>query len=427
MRYLKIKNQGEMEPQALTLMGASSKVDDSSKIGMFGSGNKYAISYLMRQNISLKIYTGKKEIKITTKKETFRGQEFKIIYINDEKTSLTTTMGKDWILWHALREIYCNAIDEGEEKIEIVNSIESVIGETHFYIEANLEVEEFMNNFDNYFSLKKEIIWECEIGKIFQKSSSNVNVYRKGIRCWDHKCPSVYDYDFENIIINESRVVNSDWSVREKVFQLFIRCTNQDVIMSMIRGMTDTLNLESISQSICSLYVDKVSLEFKELIFTLKLAPIEMGGMCTEDEKKTFMFIPNQIYEAIEQFMNESNKAMAFNFKVDGEFFTPVKVTELQQAVLNRAIEFFKECNYKIDYKIEVVSFRRKSILGHAGNNIIYVSDVAIEKGVHDLCNTIIEEQIHLKYDVMDETRAFQTAAINEMLTMMKQAYSFAM
>ena len=37
MEYLKIKNLGVMEPMALTLMGASTKAGDSSKIGMFGS------------------------------------------------------------------------------------------------------------------------------------------------------------------------------------------------------------------------------------------------------------------------------------------------------------------------------------------------------------------------------------------------------
>jgi len=78
------------------------KTGDSSKIGMFGSGNKYAIAYFVRNNIDLKIFTGKDEIKITTEIEKFRDVEFKVISINGQKTSLTTTMGKDWELWHIL-------------------------------------------------------------------------------------------------------------------------------------------------------------------------------------------------------------------------------------------------------------------------------------------------------------------------------------
>ena len=48
MKYLIITNKGEIEPQALHLVGASTKRGDSSKIGQFGSGNKYALAYLLR-------------------------------------------------------------------------------------------------------------------------------------------------------------------------------------------------------------------------------------------------------------------------------------------------------------------------------------------------------------------------------------------
>lgn len=51
--YLKIENEGTVPVEAFTLIGASSKRDDSSKIGMFGSGNKYALAYLLRNNYGI--------------------------------------------------------------------------------------------------------------------------------------------------------------------------------------------------------------------------------------------------------------------------------------------------------------------------------------------------------------------------------------
>jgi len=42
--YIEITNNGEMDIDALHLMGVSSKRDDETKIGMFGSGNKYSIT-----------------------------------------------------------------------------------------------------------------------------------------------------------------------------------------------------------------------------------------------------------------------------------------------------------------------------------------------------------------------------------------------
>jgi len=427
MKYLKIKNKGLIEPQALTLIGASSKVDDNSKIGMFGSGNKYALAYIVRNNIEIKIYSGRDEIKLTTITENFRNEDFEILCVNDEKTSITTAMGKDWELWQAIREIYCNAIDEGKSSVELKENIYPIEDETHFYIGVNKEIEEFMVNFDNYFTSKKKLIHENEYGRIYEKSSDTVNIYRKGIRCWESKENSFYDYDFNDIRINESRIAKYDWNVYEKLFQLMVTCNDKKVIMNMLRSMSKENHVEQLNNQNSSLYTHSVSEEFKELIFILKLAPREMGGLCTEEEKNTFLFIPERVYNKIEQWMDENNKAMAFSFTANGKFYTPIKVNKLQQAILNRAEEFFNACDYKINYKIEVVSFNNKKIMGMAENNKIYVSDLAIEKGVSDLCNTIIEEQIHLRYDCIDESREFQTAAINELITYMKKSSAFAM
>ena len=59
---MNIINAGEIEPEAFTLMGASTKRGDENMIGRFGSGLKYAICYLIRNDIEFKIFSGKQEI-----------------------------------------------------------------------------------------------------------------------------------------------------------------------------------------------------------------------------------------------------------------------------------------------------------------------------------------------------------------------------
>ena len=49
------------------------------------------------------IMSGTEEIKISTERQYFRDQAFDILCFNGQQTSITTQMGKDWVLWQALR------------------------------------------------------------------------------------------------------------------------------------------------------------------------------------------------------------------------------------------------------------------------------------------------------------------------------------
>jgi hypothetical protein len=427
MKYLRIKNKGLIEAKALTLIGASSKVGDSSKIGMFGSGNKYAMAYLMRNDMALKIFAGNDEIKVSTVRENFRGDDFEIVCIDDEKTSITTSMGKDWVLWQAVREIYCNAIDEGGSGFDVVSDIRPQDGETHFYIGMNEMLEDFMKNFSKYFSMRKNPVVSNEYGKVFTKRDGDLTLYRKGIRCWDGHKKSKYDYDFKTIQINESRVISYHWEIQEHIWNIVSSCDDKNVIMNFLAASQRKEFVESITSSMSTLRSHIVSGTFKEVISGLKLAPMESGALCTSIEKETFMFIPQHMYDTIEVWMKEENKAIMFSSKVGDKFFSKTKMSSLQEATLSRALEFFKEADYSIDYPIDVVSFAKKEVLGYAYGEKIYISNITVDKGVQEVCNTIIEEHIHLKYDVRDETRAFQTAIIDEMLSVMKKASAFIM
>jgi len=111
-KYILIQNDGEIEVNSFELIGASTKRGDEGKIGFFGSGLKYSIAYMMRNNISFKVFSGANELKFTTVKESFRNSSFDRICINGKETSYTITMGPTWTEdWFVLREIYCNALD----------------------------------------------------------------------------------------------------------------------------------------------------------------------------------------------------------------------------------------------------------------------------------------------------------------------------
>ena len=50
----------------------------------------------------------------------------------------------------------------------------------------------------------------------------------------------------------------------------------------------------------------------------------------------------------------------------------------------------------------------------------IMLAEICIEAGLQKVIEVMIEEYIHLKYDVKDETRSFQNAAIAEIVKLLK-------
>jgi len=110
MKYLKITNNGELDIRLVALMGGTTKANDKYKIGQFGTGLKYTLAFLYRNNLDFKIFVGEQEVKLHTEKEEIRGETFEIICINGQRTSITTKMGEDWEAWMIVRELWCNAL-----------------------------------------------------------------------------------------------------------------------------------------------------------------------------------------------------------------------------------------------------------------------------------------------------------------------------
>ena len=183
-KYILIQNDGEIEVNSFELIGASTKRGDEGKIGFFGSGLKYSIAYMMRNNISFKVFSGANELKFTTVKESFRNSSFDRICINGKETSYTITMGPTWTEdWFVLREIYCNALDESNcQLIRETENINPSEGKTRIYIEITEGLIKVLNNWDSYFSYDRTPIYEmdkCYVSALSDKRNQKIQVYRK--------------------------------------------------------------------------------------------------------------------------------------------------------------------------------------------------------------------------------------------------------
>lgn len=422
-KYIKISSQGIIDPQAFVLIGASTKRADNSKIGFFGSGLKYSISYLLRNKINFKVFAEYNEITFTTDDTKFRDQDFAVIVVNGEKTSMTTEMGMDWEAWFIIREIYCNALDEGECNIDLTDHCVPLEGKTVFYIEINDEFQKIIDEWDNFFSLnRKNVVFELNNCRLFPGGNKLI-VYRKGIRCMignDVKC--IFNYDMDWIDINESRIIKSDWSFKDKLQQWLKKITDRHIIEHLINSVNYSWE-KDLSWSNDS---DKYSETWKEVIGSTILVPYENAGFWQEIVMKhpeRYMVVPGSMINGLKEKFGTAIRAVGDvgEKSYSDKFRLIEEVSKRDQYILNECLQFLKEAEYDVKFPIKIVEFIRKETLGMAHEETIFLSTRLFEMGRKKTVAVIIEENEHIITNLDDETRDMQNHLFGRIVTLMEE------
>lgn len=244
MDYLKISNDGEIDIKAFEKIGISTKKNDDSKIGEFGSGLNYAIAWLIRNKIDIKVYSGLMDIEFGIVTSSFRNTHADFITINGRETSFCVDMGGDvWEPWMVIREIYCNALDEdGSSTVTISEEeIKKEYNKTNFYIQITEEIKEVIENWDDYYSFKrKDLLYTGEGFKIYTGNSKKLIVYRKGIKCYEYNRPCVFHYDIDNLEINESRIVKDSWTMDYEIAKILATKLPEGLVDQLLYGIKET-------------------------------------------------------------------------------------------------------------------------------------------------------------------------------------------
>ena len=110
---------GLLDMRAVTTFGLSVK-ENENPIGYFGTGLKYAIAILLRNGADLTISNSSGDVySFSVNKDTFRNVEFNALAMHssmrDVELPFTTELGKNWKMWMAFREMYCNTQDARAE------------------------------------------------------------------------------------------------------------------------------------------------------------------------------------------------------------------------------------------------------------------------------------------------------------------------
>ena len=411
--YLKISNEGEIEPNSLKLLGASSK-EGEGKIGYFGSGSKYALAVLLRNKINFKIFSGLREIKIGTSKTKFRGKSFEIIKVNGRMTSLTTEMGKDWKIWSAFRELYCNAIDEGDYGLDITDEIAPVQGLTNIYIQYNDKFEEILKNWDMYFSDKRtDTILEYKDNKIFF-SKDDLIIYRKGIRVHKEGKKSLFNYDFGWITINESRSIDSLWSFQYDLVKWLGNHADKKVIAEIYDNFRETYE-GGLSWEYCGYY----NKDWLDVLGGRSIILEDTAGGFLEEMSDRTITLPNQLAKSLKKWFGKEVHILGYSEKYGNAVFR--EPNERQKFLIEECLSFLKRAGLEIKYRIKMCDFDNEGQLGGAIVDTIFLSPCLFDMGKKEIIATIIEEYAHLDSRAGDKTRNFQNYLIKKYIGVLEE------
>lgn len=397
MKYLRISNKGELDLRLISLMGGSTKTDDPTKVGQFGTGLKYAIAYLVRHEIPFHLFIGTKEIVFTTQDESISGKDFKEIYCDGKTMNITTHYGYQWEAWEALRELYCNATDEGGADKKIVSDstpFKGKSGETVFYIEQVTAIKEVLDKWSDYF-FKAVPLFEDETVAIYPNTGESLKLYKNGVLIQDSTYyKSLFVYDLKTASLNELRQYQGYLSSDIGNALLW---SNKEVILALLDGIRDESKKDHYECKLDWAYKTYKAAHVKKIFSgRLYLHPLSADGGKNSVKVNETLFdlltkaglLTENINQATGGWYGGGGSGYAKSGKI---FYKEILAPELQKRIQHIAIKYGSAMKYAIAMPKEtefdfVVS----------GDKVIFNSGLEVQND-EDLAATVLIAILHVQ------------------------------
>jgi hypothetical protein len=434
MRYLIIDNEGAVDPDALRFMGFSSKRGDSSKIGFFGSGQKYAAAVLLRNRSSLSCVShfpngDKLRVEWITKPVIVRGVETKEMFMRTKvrhadgsedraksiPLSTTIDIGPTWDAWMGVREVLSNAVDEGFLHVSSAESGDAwdcPEGGTRFFIKMSPAILAVHNSWDRYFRIdRSSFVESTSHGRILPSIGPGTRFYRKGFLVYESRLNGKYDYDFDDISIGEDRTATRFECNWEAVTLL-----NYSTPSLKRSILTSSNEFEiSLGESCSSL-----SEGWSEAILDSEIVgtPTEFRIFKGRIDGKVPAPVPSDAW-AIKLSGCESVPSLS---KLVGKGpknpHVEVDVIEdREESLLNEAFEILERSGFDLSRdEVKIVQFEDTLVLGDASSSTILISQRVLSMGMREVLATLIEEWAHRRSRACDETRQFQNFLLDRIV-----------
>jgi len=382
------ENEGEIDIRAIKTFGVNSK-ESKNPFGYFGTGLKIAIGILLRNKQKIIIQSGLEVYEFSLTPARIRVDDFEIVTMNGEELGFTSQVGKNWELWMAYRELYCNTLDEGGGVFGASTVPAPVLGKTRVIVEGESFVDTHRSR--SAFILSTRPVEQLESVDVHDGGSSCV--FYHGIRVGDiYGKNTLFTYNLkQKIDLTEDRTLKYNFQAQDFLEGAILSSKRESFIKAVLLA-TD---------------------EYAEHSLVYKNA-----GTPGEVFLKTVA----ELYADRGKQINLSAIAVLKAYTTESLAPQAVSLNSVEEKQLEKAISFCHFLRFPVDGKpIIVVETLGDNVIGLAERDKIYISRQAFDIGTKMVANTLIEEYIHLRHGYADCTRAMQNFLFNKMISLGEQ------
>ena len=306
-----------------------------------------------------------------------------------------------------VRELYSNALDEGEAKYELTEIIEGTKGTTEFYLELTPPILEVYNSWDKFFIVGKEPFYEDDRVKIYPHTGA-LKIYKQGIfiKSLD-KEDSLFCYDIKDASINELREYQG--ALEYDLSRIIAGLRDPKVIQYYIENLKEGMFEYTIDYDYWSVRLNDTwgnTLKGCKVIHQKAMEQIESRGI--KVDKSANIVVPEKLYKALTRTF-EGIGALRVSKAVND--FYEIYNERLHDKV-KKAQKLLEDAGYFIEPELTYIYgvFGDKNVLAKVDldKKKIYLSEKNLDKDLFSICTTLVEENEHYKTGLDDETRAFQ-------------------
>lgn len=254
MKTVVFSTPGTLDLRGITTFGMNAKPNSTNPIGYFGTGLKYAVAVLAREEIPMVLLINGTRWTIEVSNTTFRDKQFKEIFLKRHtklgfgksiKLPFTTEFGKNWGLWQVFRELHSNTLDENGGTFVVTDETPAIVPEKHrtiIYVQSGKFAEEYANRSKTFLIPKAEPIAKDETLEIYPYPSKHI--YYRGIRVVDLKEKEYSQFTYNilsHIDLTEDRTAKSEYAIKWFLSEWIAKNAPEKLTEAVINSREKTL------------------------------------------------------------------------------------------------------------------------------------------------------------------------------------------